>query len=180
MGPTGAGYPQPALPLVPSGASRLIRVCDVFEALTSVRPYKKALTPIEAYAVMFRNQKDFDGPWLRRFVRTLGLFPTGSRVRLDDGAEALVTGQGQRANEPIVQLLTGPGGSDLAAGQDVRVVIGREVEGQVRTIAAVSTHDRCIDVPEFEPGPDVLTSSAHDACLSTSMCKDANDVAPKR
>jgi len=179
LGPTGLGYPQPTLPIVPSGASRLIRVCDVFEALTAVRPYKKALTPIEAYAVMFRNEKDFDGTWLRRFVRTLGLFPTGTRVRLDDGSEALVINQGQRASQPVVRLLTGPGGSDLPAGHADRVLVGVAVEGQVRTIAAVSTHDRSIEVPGFEPdAPEVLTACAHDACLSTSMTKDVASHEP--
>ena len=73
----------------------------------SVRPYKRALTPVEAYAVMFRSEQDFDPCWLRQFVRTLGLFPTGTRVLLDDGADALVVGQTDSAHQPIVQLLTG-------------------------------------------------------------------------
>jgi len=177
MGPTGGGYPAPTLPIVPSGTSRLIRVCDVFEALTAVRPYKRALTPIEAYAVMFRNEKDFDPHWLRRFVRTLGMFPTGTRVHLDDGAEALVIGQGTRANQPMVRLLTGPGGADLVAGQADHLVIGMEIDGQVRRVAAVSTHERSVTMPDVDPDePEVLTACAHDACLSTTMTTDVAAV----
>ncbi|MBL9078833.1 MAG: HD domain-containing protein [Planctomycetes bacterium] len=177
MGPTGKGYPQPALPVVPSGISRLIRVCDVFEALTSVRPYKRALTPVEAYAVMFRNEQDFDPAWLRRFVRTLGLFPTGTRVQLDDHTDAIVVAQTGCPARPEVRLLSGPDGAPLPAGHPERLRIGDALAGRVPRIAQVSTHDRAISVPEFDPAePEVLTQTAHDACLSTQM---ARDLAPK-
>jgi len=177
MGPTGQGYPQPALPIVPSGISRLVRVCDVFEALTSVRPYKRALTPVEAYAVMFRNEQDFDPAWLRRFVRTLGLFPTGTRVRLDCGAEGVVVTQTGCPERPEVRLLSAADGADLPAGHPERVAIGVPFEGRVPHIASVSTHDRCVPVPDFDPTePEVLTQSVHHACLSTQLAQGADVV----
>jgi putative nucleotidyltransferase with HDIG domain len=177
MGPTGCGYPQPAMPLMPCGTSRLIRVCDVFEALTSVRPYKRALTPIEAYAVMFRNERDFDPKWLRQFTTTLGLFPTGTRVLLDDGADALVIAQSETPHLPIVRLLTGPDGTDLSAGQPDQVAIGTAHEGKIKKIAAVSTHDRCLMVPDFDlADPEILTADPHHACLSVSLATDAQNV----
>ncbi|MBX3461814.1 MAG: HD domain-containing protein [Planctomycetes bacterium] len=168
MGPDGRGYPQPLLPIAPSGISRLIRVCDVFEALTSVRPYKRALAPVEAYAVMFRNEHDFDPVWLRRFVRTLGLFPTGTRVRLDDGAEGMVIGQTAHPERPQVRLLTGPGGADLPAGHPELLVAGAPFAGRLVRIAGVATHDRGVEVPAFEPA-EVPVQSAHHACLSSSL-----------
>ena len=174
MGPTGQGYPTPVIPIVPSGISRLVRVCDVFEALTSVRPYKRALTPVEAYAVMFRNQQDFDPAWLGRFVRTLGLFPTGTRVRLDCGSEGVVMAQTDCPERPEVRLLHGPDGADLPAGHPESLAIGVPFEGRVPRIAGVSTHDRAIDVPEFDPQePEVLTQTAQHACLSTQLARDA-------
>ncbi|HEX5050380.1 MAG TPA: HD domain-containing phosphohydrolase [Planctomycetota bacterium] len=179
MGPTGRGYPQPTVPVAPSGISRLVRVCDVFEALTSVRPYKRALTPIEAYAVMFRNEQDFDPAWLRRFARTLGLFPTGSRVHLDCGSEALVTAQGECPEQPRVRLLSGPGGTALPAGHPTELAIGAPFEGRVPRISGVTTHDRCIAVPEFDLAePEVLTSHANHACVSTTLARDAAAIRP--
>ncbi len=170
MGPSGLGYPQPALPIAPSGISRLVRVCDVFEALTSVRPYKRALTPVEAYAVMFRNEHDFDPAWLRRFTRTLGLFPIGTRVRLGNGAEAMVTAQTASPERPVVRLLTGADGAELPAGHPERWTIGEACDGVVLRIAGVTTHDRCIAVPEFDRAdPEVLTQTGQHACLSTAM-----------
>jgi putative nucleotidyltransferase with HDIG domain len=163
MGNNGRGYPKPSLPILPSGISRLVRVCDVFEALTAVRPYKKALTPIEAYAVMFRNVDGFDPVWLRRFARTLGLFPVGTRVELDDGAHAIVTAQTDHFERPVVRLLTGPAGGDLPAGHPGTLRIGAAFEGRTPRIRTIETHERHLTVPDFDG---VATPTVHDACLS--------------
>ncbi|MCA8975375.1 MAG: HD domain-containing protein [Planctomycetes bacterium] len=171
----GGGYPQAALPIRLSGVSHLIRVCDVFEALTSVRPYKKALIPVEAYAVMFRHESDFHPDWLRAFVRSIGLFPTGTRLVLDDGSEGAVIAQSGDPSRPIVRLLVGPGDTPLAADQPNRIVIGTMVEGEVRRVAAVSTHERCVIIPEFDEGDAVLTTPH--ACLSPELIEDANRTA---
>ena len=167
MGPDGGGYPDPLVPTPPSATSRLIRVCDVFEALTAVRPYKKALTPIEAFAVMFREEKDFDSLWLRRFVQTLGLFPNGTRVEMIDGSHAVVVNQTNDVKKPRVQLLSGPGGESLSNGQPDMIHVGMPFEGQTPIIAGVSTHDRYLPVPDFdEDDPEEVGPSAHDACLA--------------
>ncbi|MFY9342909.1 MAG: HD domain-containing phosphohydrolase [Planctomycetota bacterium] len=157
--PDGGGYPDALVPIPPGGTSRLVRVCDVFEALTSIRPYKRALTPIEAFAVMFRREHEFDPRWLRLFARTIGLFPNGTRVRLGDGATAVVREQTTCPERPVVQLLTGPDDSVLSPGQPDRFAVGECVDGRTVRIAAVDTHDRCVLVPGPDPeevgGPSV-------------------------
>lgn len=167
MGPTGKGYPVPSLPIAPSNISCLVRVCDVFEALTAVRPYKQALSPLEAYAVMFRNEHDFHPQWLRRFTRVLGLFPAGMRVLLDDGSLAVVTAQTAHVERPRVRLLTGADGGDLVADQPRDLIIGEAHEGAVRRVMGIDMPDRHVAVPEFDPADpaahDVRTAA--DACL---------------
>ena len=172
MGPRGEGYPKPALPIAPSSISCLVRVCDVFEALTAVRPYKQALSPLEAYAVMFRNEHDFHPRWLRRFTRVLGLFPAGTRVQLDDGSLAVVTAQTDHVERPRVRLLTGEGGGDLRRDQPRDLVIGEEHEGTVRRVAGLDMHDRHVAVPEFDPADPATHDlrTAADACLPGTVC----------
>jgi putative nucleotidyltransferase with HDIG domain len=134
MTPDGGGYPTPALPFTPSEVSKLVRVCDVFEALTAVRPYKKALTPVQAYAVMFKNARDFDPNWLRFFARTIGLYPLGTRVILDNGAEASVVAHGNDPERPFVQV------KDLVLLGDTggaRFQVGADHDGRIVQIAAV-------------------------------------------
>ncbi|MBK9129729.1 MAG: HD domain-containing protein [Phycisphaerales bacterium] len=80
MTPSEGGYPRPIVRFEPSAISRLVRVCDVFEALTAARPYKKALTAVHAYAIMHRCRDDFDPTWLGYFAQTIGLYPLGTRA----------------------------------------------------------------------------------------------------
>jgi putative nucleotidyltransferase with HDIG domain len=173
MRPCGGGYPEALLPVTPSGTSRLVRVCDVFEALTAIRPYKRALTPIEAYAVMFRNEHDFDPTWLRAFARTIGLFPNGTRVRLANGAEAIVREQTACPERPVVQLLTGAGDQPLSAGEPDRLTIGDVVAGTKLCVQSVDTHDRCVTVPELDP--DAQAPVASNACLPASLAGAPGD-----
>lgn len=168
MGPTGVGYPDAVAPVRPGGISRLVRVCDVFEALTSIRPYKRALTPIEAYAVMYRDAAEFDAAWLRAFVRTIGLFPDGTRVRLDDGALAVVRSQTTCPEQPVVQLLTAADDAALAPGQPDHFRIGDEVDGRALRVASIETQERRVEVPELESTTGSTVASAcltdHGAC----------------
>src|SRR5690606_28642338 len=167
MRPDGSGYPEPLMPTRPSATSRLIRVCDVFEALTAVRPYKRAMTPIEAFAIMFRNEQDFDPLWLRRFAKTLGLFPIGTRVEMVDGSQAIVDRQTDDITKPSVKLLSGPGGECLPSDHPGIVTVGEPFEGTTPRIAGISTHDRYLPVPDFdEQDPALAGPTAHDACLS--------------
>jgi len=135
MGPARRGYPTPALWFEPSEVSKLVRVCDVFEALTAARPYKAALTPVQAYAVMFRNAEDFDPRWLRFFARTIGLYPLGTRVLLSTGEHACVVGHGRTPQRPIVRKVDAPALAD--SGTAARYEIGAPNDGEVLEIAAV-------------------------------------------
>ncbi|MCC6782252.1 MAG: HD domain-containing protein [Planctomycetes bacterium] len=137
MAPNGLGYPRPAIPFDPSGISKLVRVCDVFEALTAVRPYKRDLTPLEALAVMHREAKGFDPHWFRFFVQTIGVYPIGTRVRLSNGDRALVVRQGIAIDRPVVRLIGSQSVDDLPAADARELTIGDRVDDLVLTIDAV-------------------------------------------
>jgi putative nucleotidyltransferase with HDIG domain len=173
MRPDGQGYPRTARSFAPSSLSNLVRVCDVFEALTSVRPYKRALTPIEAFAVMRRNACDYDPRWFNLFVRTIGLFPAGSRILLADQSLALVLGQGKDPSRPIVRLLSGPDGGELPADTPDELAIGDHLDGKPLTIAEILTHDRTVAVPDPETAAEsCLDQAAHRACLPPGHHED--------
>jgi putative nucleotidyltransferase with HDIG domain len=101
----GRGYPRSCGEFEQGLVTRLVKICDVYEALTAVRPYKPAMSPSRAFRVMLDMPGHFDPELLRHFVRTVGLHPAGTRVRLDDGSIARVLGQTGDLHRPIVEVV---------------------------------------------------------------------------
>jgi len=104
QGEGGAGYPPLRHPTAHGAATKIVKICDVYEALTAVRPYKAPLAPPSAYKIMLGMQGAFDQALLGRFIAANGLFPTGIRVRLSDGRAARVYRQSRRIDRPLVAL----------------------------------------------------------------------------
>lgn len=93
--PDGKGYPHG---LAGEGLSTLAKmgaVCDVYDAITSNRPYKSGWDPADSIAKMSAWAKDgqFDGAVFRAFVMSLGVYPVGSLVRMHSGRLAVVVEQ---------------------------------------------------------------------------------------
>ncbi|MCK5795593.1 MAG: hypothetical protein KAI47_00305, partial [Deltaproteobacteria bacterium] len=87
--------------------SELICWIDRFDTLTWVRPEKLPITEHEAQrAILARARGDYD-PILRLFVKTFGVYPTGSAVRLLSGEIAIVVDQGGGSDplRPIVKVI---------------------------------------------------------------------------
>jgi len=87
----GSGYPRGLKGPEQSFHGRILAIADVFDALTQDRPYKERLLPDKAMSVLFAMRgKDFEQALLERFVKCLGVYPTGSLVRLTSGEHAVV------------------------------------------------------------------------------------------
>jgi HD-GYP domain-containing protein (c-di-GMP phosphodiesterase class II) len=91
----GTGYPHKlegdAIPLM----SRMGAVCDVYDAITSNRPYKKAWGPAESLQRMVGWKGHFDDLVLKAFIRSIGIYPVGALVRLESERLAVVLEQGE-------------------------------------------------------------------------------------
>jgi putative nucleotidyltransferase with HDIG domain len=90
----GSGYPHRLQGEQISLLARMGSVCDVYDAITSNRPYKKGWDPAESITRMAAWSKGhFDVAVFRAFVTSLGIYPVGSLVRLRSGLLAVVTQQ---------------------------------------------------------------------------------------
>ena len=112
---------------------------------------------------MFRNEPDFDPLWLRVFVRALGLYPVGLRLRLASGQKAVVIGPGPTPQQPEVRVQTTAEGNLLPPGAPDSFAIGVPRHGVVHRIDSVITHDRTIPVGDEQT--QILTQHPHGACL---------------
>ncbi len=90
----GSGYPEGLKGEEISLMARMGAVCDVYDAITSNRPYKAGWDPSESLRRMGQwAQGHFDLHVFQAFARTLGIYPVGSLVRLNTGYLGVVVEQ---------------------------------------------------------------------------------------
>lgn len=87
----GTGYPHAragsSIPL----HAQLTSIADVYDALTSDRPYQVRTEPTFALRQLYHlADSHFQEGLLQAFIRTVGIYPVGSLVRLDNGYLAVV------------------------------------------------------------------------------------------
>ena len=90
----GSGYPHHQKGDEISLLARMGAVCDVYDAITSNRPYKAGWDPAESIKKMTAwCDGHFDEPVFHAFVKSIGIYPVGSLVRLTSGRLGVVTEQ---------------------------------------------------------------------------------------
>ncbi|MEA5446592.1 HD-GYP domain-containing protein [Gammaproteobacteria bacterium AB-CW1] len=90
----GDGYPRGLPDSSISLFARMGSVCDVYDAVTSDRPYKRGWDPADALSRMAHwTGGQLDKKVFQAFVKTIGIYPTGSLVRLSSGRLAVVLDQ---------------------------------------------------------------------------------------
>jgi putative nucleotidyltransferase with HDIG domain len=85
------GYPDVAAENTQHLFSRIVAVCDAYDAMTTLRPFRREIRPDKALAVLMKGRgKAYDPNVTKALVAMLGIYPMGAVVRLDDGSTAVV------------------------------------------------------------------------------------------
>jgi HD-GYP domain-containing protein (c-di-GMP phosphodiesterase class II) len=87
----GSGYPKglvgTQIPLI----GRILAVADTFDAMTSARVYKNAISSKMSFNfIMSANETHFDPDICKIFIAGMGVYPPGSVVELSNGKVAAV------------------------------------------------------------------------------------------
>lgn len=102
----GMGYPDKLAGEAITLFARMAAVCDAYDDVTSDSSYKKGMAPAEAVRRMAEWQdKQFDRTVFHAFVKTVGIYPTGTLVKLKSGRLAVVVDQTSKSLlTPIVKV----------------------------------------------------------------------------
>jgi putative nucleotidyltransferase with HDIG domain len=101
----GSGYPHKLKADNISLFAKMGAVCDVYDAVTSNRPYKAGWEPGVSLHRMAQWEGHFDDVVFKAFVRSIGIYPIGSMVKLKSGRLAVVVDQNEKSLlTPLVKV----------------------------------------------------------------------------
>jgi len=87
----GEGYPRRTVGIEIDPLARIVSVADAFEAMVSVKPYRNSMMGYTAMKnLLSDNSRRFDPEILKAFIKSMGIYPLGSTVLLNNAAIARV------------------------------------------------------------------------------------------
>ena len=102
----GKGYPE--CPPVDSLSlfARMAAICDAYDSLISDSYYRKGISPARAIRELAKHQEgQFDQKVFHAFIKTVGIYPFGTLVKLKSGRVAMVEEQSNKSlSAPIVRV----------------------------------------------------------------------------
>lgn len=117
----GSGYPTgiagKKIPLI----ARILTVCDVFDALTSNRPYRVpwSVPETEEY-ILGACESHFDLEVTQAFLRAFNPYPIGTVVQLTDGRHGVVISHSANVLRPTVRIMGEFAGEEINLMDDFR------------------------------------------------------------
>jgi HD-GYP domain-containing protein (c-di-GMP phosphodiesterase class II) len=130
----GGGYPAQASWMVRHPIVALLQICDVFEALTAVRPYKSQISPHAAFSIMLKDKAAFQPSLLASFIHVVGVYPPGNTVVLSDGRCGIVAAVGSSIDRPVIEITHDGSGKELRSDEPFKIDLSEE---RYRSLAVV-------------------------------------------
>ena len=134
----GAGYPRQISGTNIIPAARIIAVVDAFEAMVSKRPYRTSMIGYTAMrTILIDNARRFDPDIIKMFIRTMGIYPIGSVVLLNNACIGRVVDVNNAAPlRPRVKVMIDAngrefqkdGGDVIDLASDKKLFIARAVD----------------------------------------------------
>ncbi len=138
----GAGYPYRMAGDEISVAGRMAAIVDTYDAMTSERPYRAALSPSIALRQLYdQGGSQFDPVLVAAFIRTVGIYPVGTLVRLESGHLAVVEAvHADNLLSPVVRVIYHAGRQQYVA--PVEVDLARRFGNHYGKVVGAETFER--------------------------------------
>jgi HD-GYP domain-containing protein (c-di-GMP phosphodiesterase class II) len=127
----GKGYPKQRNGRLIHGFAKVIQIADMYEAMSSPRPYRQAMLPFRAMAhLIFLSRTGVVSPGLlKAFLKYVSLFPVGSLVELSDHSIGkVIQANNTSYSKPVVSVLTNTKGALLPHERIYQVDLTKELE----------------------------------------------------
>ncbi|WP_444994074.1 HD-GYP domain-containing protein [Aliikangiella sp. IMCC44359] len=104
----GTGYPRQLVGNRIPFLARVAGIADYYEQLINPYPGAEALTPVEAISHLYNTRGElFQRELVEEFIQAIGIYPTGSMVKLTNNAIGVVVEQPEKSRlRPRVALVT--------------------------------------------------------------------------
>ena len=163
----GTGYPRglqkDEIPLY----ALIIHVADVYDALTSKRPYKDPYTPSESIEYLMGGCHIlFDANIVNTFLKWVPVYPKGVMVKLSDGREGIVFENTKNPIRPKIRLIDG----DILDLGDERKNLHITINPTSTVETDYSNEMAAIDSEKKDTRPVVLTID--DTVMSLQMVRN--------
>jgi len=131
----GSGYPVRSNVKRPSPLAQLISVVDAYDAITTVRAYKKPMSPVEATAFLEKGRGTrFDPHHVDAFIAMVGAYPPGAMVRLTSNEIGMVVKTGDQPSKPTIRMIINERGQSFTREEELDL---SGIHAHGRSIASV-------------------------------------------
>ena len=134
----GKGYPNGLSGKDIPISSRIISVADAYGAMLKDRPYRESMIGYKAMReILNDNSTRFDSNILKIFIKSMGIYPIGSLVILNDSSIArVILVHNETPLRPSVQILMTPAGRILNGKSEK--IIDLLIEKKLFIVRAIS------------------------------------------
>lgn len=137
----GTGYPEGKVATEVHEMARIAAVADVFDAITSERPFAAAKpTHVGVQTILAGAGTQFDPVICEVFARRVAPFPAGVEVELSDGRRAIVVSVPElELDRPVLRVISGPGAPfdvSLQSDQSIQIAGWNPVPATLAAVAA--------------------------------------------
>lgn len=103
----GRGYPYRLADEAISKYGKIVSICDVYDAVSNDRVYRKKFRPNEAYELILAGSGSaFDNSLVKNFRETFAVYPLGCCVKLSNSVEGYVVRQNKNfPDRPVLRIL---------------------------------------------------------------------------
>ena len=118
----GSGYPAKLGNDQIFHLAQIVGIVDFYDGMVSRRGTRQAMIPHDAVRQLFLagEQGLFEKSLVELLIRSIGVYPVGSLVRLNTGEQAVVIGVNpQQRLKPLVKVTTDPQGGSYATPIDI-------------------------------------------------------------